>query len=91
MPYDLPLPRRLQKLWKIKIQDKEPHVTIWRKGQRWRYGLRSRDFLDPKPDPGEVPEEATELIDRNYQELRQQWDARFPRNPVAPENDDDGN
>ena len=88
MPFDLPLPKGLRKLWKIKIQDKEllfeePHGTIWRRNRKWRFGLRSRRFLDPRPDPGEVPDGILALIDQNHQELSRQWDARFPTNPVA--------
>ena len=96
MPYDLWLPKRLKKLWKVKIQDKEllyeePHVTIWRKDTKWRYGLRSRVFLDPQPNPGDVPNEIRDLIDGNYDELCRQWDIRFPTNPVAGEEDDHDN
>jgi hypothetical protein len=96
MPYVLPLPRSLRRLWKVKIQDKEPlyeepHVTIWRRGEKWRYGLRSREFLDPRPDPGEVSDEILEVIEANHDELCGQWDALHPRNPVAGEEDDDDN
>lgn len=96
MPYDMWLPKRLRKLWKIKIQDREtlyeePHVTIWRKDQKWRYSLRSRCFLDPQPDPAEVPEEILGLIEQQFEELCRQWNDRFPQNPVAEEEDDDGN
>ena len=95
MPYDLRLPGTLKRLWKVKIQDKEtlyeePHVTIWRKDTKWRYGLRRRIFLDPKPDPGEVPGAILRLVTVNYDELCRQWNIRFPRNPVAGEEDDDG-
>jgi hypothetical protein len=94
MPYDLPLPRRLRRLWKVKIQDKEtlyeePHVTIWRKDTKWRYSLRRRAFLDPKPDPGEVSEEVLTEIERNHDELCRQWETRFPASPVAEEAEDD--
>ena len=65
MPYDMRLPKRLRKLWRVKIQDREalyeePHVTIWRKDQKWRYSLRRRIFLDPQPDPALVPGEILE-------------------------------
>jgi hypothetical protein len=93
MPYDLLLPKKLRKLWKVKIQDKEllyeePHVTIWRKDQKWRYSLRRHAFLDPQPDPKEVWDEVLKEIEDNYEELCRQWDARFPTNPVAEEQDD---
>jgi hypothetical protein len=97
MPYDLLLSKKLQKLlWKVKIQDKEllceePHVTIWRGKKKWRYSLRRHAFLDPQPDPREVSGEVLQVIamKENYDELVRQWDARFPKNPVAGEEDDD--
>jgi hypothetical protein len=93
MPYDLTLPRDLAKLWKVKIQDKEalyeePHVTIWRKDMRWRYSLRRHVFVDPQPNPGQVPARVIAVIERNHFELCRQWDERFPTNPVAGEEDD---
>lgn len=95
MPYNLPLPRKLKALWKIKIFDneilEEPHVTVLRKDVKWRYGLRSRAFLDKEPDPGDVPQEVLDLIEANYDELCRQWDQLFPTNPVAGEDDDDDN
>ena len=95
MPYDLPLPKSLRRLWKAKIQDKEalyeePHLTIWRRGTKWRYSLRRRVFLDPQPDPGEVPAELLSVIDKSFDELCRQWNVRFPSNPVA-EDEEDGN
>jgi hypothetical protein len=94
MPYNLRLPKKLKKLWKVKIQDKEalyeePHVTIWRKDEKWRYSLRRKIFLDPSPDPGEVPDEILAEIEKNYKKLCRQWNNRFPKNPVAGEEDDD--
>ena len=96
MPYDLRLPKKLRKLWKVKIQDREalyeePHVTIWRKDEKWRYSIRKLCFLDPKPDPSQVPDEIVALIDQRIDELSQQWNERFPQNPVAEEEDDNGN
>ena len=51
MAFDFPLPKRLAKAgWKVKIRDKErleePHVTIIKGTNCWRFGLRSRAFLD---------------------------------------------
>ena len=97
MPYNLPLPRKLGQLWKVKILDneplyEEPHVTIRRKDERmWRYGLRRHGLLDSCPDPDEVPGEVLDEIEANIDEICQQWDARFPTNPVAGEEYDDGN
>jgi hypothetical protein len=95
MPYDLQLPKKLRKLWKVKIQDREalyeePHVTIWCRDRRWRYSIRNRRFLDPKPDPSQVPDAIVELIGAQIEELTVQWNERFPQNPVAEEEKDDG-
>ena len=52
MPYQLPLPNPLPSDgWKVKIHDAEnpyedPHVTIYRKLQKWRLRLRDRTFMD---------------------------------------------
>lgn len=96
MPYNMRLSKKLRTLWKVKIQDREtlyeePHVTIWRKDEKWRYGLRTRCFLDPKPDPAEVPNEIVELIEAQYKKLCQEWNARFPQNPVTESEDDNAN
>jgi len=95
MPSDMQLPRRLRKLWKVKIQDREalyeePHVTIWRKDRKWRYSLRNHCFLDPQPDPSEVADEIVDLIEAQLDELCRQRDERFPQNPVAGEEDENG-
>lgn len=95
MPFSLPLPKKLKVLWKIKIFDneilEEPHVTILRKEEKWRYGLRRRGFLESEPDPAGVPQEIVDLIEVHYDELCRQWDLLFPTNPVASEDGDDGN
>ena len=93
MPYDLPLPRQLEKLWKIRIWDRElryeePHVTIFRKSVHWRWGLRRGEFLDPRPDPRRVPGKILDLIHGNHGELCRQWNSLYPTNPVAREVDD---
>lgn len=52
-------------------------------------GIRTLCFLDPKPDPSKVPDEILALIHQRIDELSRQWNERFPRNPVAAEEDDD--
>ena len=86
MPYDLPLPKSL-KQWKVKALDRElryeePHITIRHKRTHWRWGLRSRDFLDIWPDPRRVSAAVLDEIRRNYNELVAEWNRRFPNNPV---------
>lgn len=96
MPYELELPQKVrQQHWKVKIFDKEtlyedPHVTILFKTTRWRWGLRTRDFLDEKPRPGDVPHQVLKAIEDNYERLCREWDGRFPTNPVSgAEGDED--
>jgi hypothetical protein len=53
-------------------------------GTLWKVKIQ-----DPRPDPAEVPMEIRNLIAQNHDELCRQWDARFPTNPVAGEEEDD--
>lgn len=67
MPFELPLPRRLRQAgWRVKIRDKEnrepPHVTILRRTRAWRINLRTGQFMDRAPDPGDVPPELFEFV-----------------------------
>jgi len=88
MPYQLPLPKSLSR-WKVKILDnellfEEPHVTIVFKTELWRFGLRSRTFLDAHPRPGRVPKGLMQEITANFDTLCDEWDARFPTNTISP-------
>jgi hypothetical protein len=87
MPYELPLPTALNQ-WKVKILDnellyEEPHVTIRFKTEHWRFSLRSRQFLDKNPSPGQVPKELMTEVQAKIADLIKAWDARFPTNPVV--------
>jgi hypothetical protein len=81
--------------WKVKIRDKErlepPHVTIFRKRQQWRLGLRDGAFLVP---PGgswqDIDERVREAIEANWQRLCDQWDRAYPSNRVSRAEEDDG-
>ncbi|MEX2171995.1 MAG: hypothetical protein WD851_21925 [Pirellulales bacterium] len=94
MPIELELPKRLKRnRWKVKIQEKEtrepPHVSILRKTKKWRINLRTGEFLDKAPKPSEVPDELLALI-RNSETWRwlcEQWDRKYPGNPVAGNED----
>ena len=95
MPFELPLIKQLAKAgWKVKIWDKEgteePHVTIIRRTQFWRVGLRSGGLLD-KGRTKEVPDGVWAAIEQNWQWLCTEWDRIHPHNPVpaAEERDDD--
>jgi hypothetical protein len=87
VPYELPLPNEFKR-WKVKILDnellfEEPHVTIVFKKELWRLGLRSRTFLDQDPEPRKVPKEVMDEIWENFDTLCDQWDTKFPTNPIS--------
>lgn len=67
----------------------EPHVTIVFKKELWRFGLRRQTFLDQDPEPGKVPQEVMDVIWANFNTLCDQWDARFPTNPVSHDDNED--
>ena len=99
MPYELDLPKRLKaKSWKVKIREKErlepPHVTILCGKKEWRVGLRGFNFLVP-PDGkwADIDDEVRELIEQNWDCLRDAWDTMYPNNPITSEdeNNDEAN
>jgi hypothetical protein len=82
--------------WKVKIRDKErlepPHVTIFRKREEWRLGLRDGVFLVP---PGgslnDIDERVRDVIEANWQRLCGEWDRMYPTNRVSVvEEENDG-
>ncbi|MGH7200300.1 MAG: hypothetical protein ACREJB_06820 [Planctomycetaceae bacterium] len=92
MPVNLELPTALRRArWKVKILEKEtrepPHVTILRRTQKWRIDLRTGEFMDRRPDPSDVPESLINLIRTNWQWLCEQWDEKYPENPVEGADD----
>jgi hypothetical protein len=95
VPFDLPLPKKLKLSgWKVKIREKErvepPHVTIMHKADEWRLGLRDRELLVP---PGgrvkDIDATVMRIIDENWNELIEAWDAKYPENLVASVEDGD--
>ena len=89
MPFELPLPLALKRArWRVKIREKEtcepPHVTILRGTRSWRINLRTGAFLDRWPDPAEVPLAVLNHIraEVNWQRLCEEWDQKYPANPV---------
>ena len=72
--------------WKVKIRDRErlepPHVSILHGVKVWRLCLRTGRFLDAKPSPKDVPEDLVALIRGATRQLREEWDAMYPDNPV---------
>ena len=88
MAYDLPLPAHLRNVgWRVKIRDKEirepPHVTVIRKTIAWRIDLRTRQFMDTRPNPSDIPPELIRIVEYHWTLVCQQWDAMYPNNPVA--------
>lgn len=88
MPYSLLLAARLKSAgWKVKIHDnewnEEPHVTIRRRLDAWRFSLRTGLFLDSRPPSREVPAELIQQIREHLQELQDAWDLLYPENPIS--------
>ncbi|MBI3200839.1 MAG: hypothetical protein HYZ29_04780 [Myxococcales bacterium] len=98
MTFALPLPdQSLARNWKVKIRlherNEEPHVSVIFKGSSvFRFGLRTRAFLDRDPDPRLVPQEIIDFILAHLDELIENWGLMYPENPVSSteqEEDDD--
>ncbi len=97
MPFELPLPANLHKArWRVKIREKEtrepPHVTILRRTRAWRINLRTREYMDADPDPGEVAAALDAFVreEGNWQTLCRAWDEKYPDNPVGADVTPDG-
>jgi hypothetical protein len=87
MPYELPLlPKLKSEGWKIKVYDNEiredPHVTIIRKTQHWRWAIRLKTFMDTEPDPKKVPKEILALLTDEYRSICLGWNEVHPADPV---------
>lgn len=96
MPFDLLLPVVFRKArWKVKIREKEtrepPHVTILRDARAWRINLRTGEFMDDEPKPSDVPAALLEHIRQatNWSLLRDEWDRKYPANPVSGPTDEE--
>ena len=92
MAFQLKLPRQLAKAGlKVKIRDKErleePHLTIIKGTDSWRYGLRRKTFLD-KGSWKDFPKGLREAIEKNWVQLCRQWDAMYPHNPISTQEDE---
>jgi hypothetical protein len=92
MAFRLSEPRQLEKAgWKIKIRDKErleePHLTIIKGTDSWRYSLRSRNFLD-EGRWKDFPKVLRETIEKNWVQLCNAWDAMYPHNPISTQEDE---
>lgn len=88
MPEPLPLPQSLSaEGWKVKIRNRErlepPHATVIRGTRFWRWNLRSHQFMDRDPSPGDVPDELVRLLHVHHDDLVRRWDSVHPGNPVG--------
>ncbi len=93
MPVELRLPIGLrQARWKVKIQEKEsrepPHVSILRGTSKWRINLRTGECMDRRPQLSDVPQDLIDILKANWDWLCQQWDAKYPDNPVMGDEDE---
>lgn len=92
--FPLPQPYRSQG-WRAKIRGWErtepPHVTLMRKTQAWRLGLRDLEFLDRRPDPSDVPAGVLAYLRRCTVRcaVARAWDDLYPHNPVPVYDDCD--
>lgn len=87
MPFHFVLPQELSAQgWKVKIREKErvepPHVSLMKRQETWRCGLRQQNFLDKRPPPRVVPKELVEFLTKNLEQLILNWDLMYPHNPV---------
>lgn len=87
MPHDVPLPDPLRQVWKVKVLDREvpreePHVTVFRKTQKWRIAIRDGSFLDTAPPPRDVPREILGAIQADLPAIVAYWNRVHPSNPV---------
>jgi hypothetical protein len=96
VPFELPLPKAFAKVrWKVKIREKElrhpPHVSIIRGTDTWRINLRTGEFMDKRPKPSDVPDELLGVIrsEENWKTLCEQWDQKYPDNPVVNKEEED--
>ncbi len=97
MPYKLRLSVNLRKGgWKVVIHDFErlepPHITIYRKSEKWRLSLRTGGFLVPGGKWSEIDDNVRKAIVAAWKDLIAEWDKIHPDNPVVHkegENDKD--
>lgn len=96
VPAEFWIPKWLKKArWKVKIREKEmrepPHVTIIRGTDSWRINLRTGQFMESIPDPGDIPRELLTFIYETsfWKGLRLAWDAKYPSNPINDHTSDE--
>ena len=94
MPYSVPLNKSLRKAgWQAKIYDaegpEEPHVSIFRRGRKWRVSLRTGQFLDDGDSWSQVDDAVRTAIESEWTTLQSEWDKRHGHiNPISSEQKD---
>lgn len=89
MPFSLSLKEVLRKAgWQVKIYDaegpEEPHVSIFRRGKKWRVSLRTGNFLYPGGKWSEIDDDVKAAIQRGWSTLQAEWDRLHGMiNPVS--------
>ena len=90
MPYVLPLPAQAKQAgWKAKIHDNErlepPHVTIYRKYEKWRVCLRTLELLDTGRRASDIDGSVWEAVTKTeaVKLLRHHWDKIHGDNPIG--------
>ena len=46
------------------------------------YKLRTGALMDRRPKPSDIPQELLDLVQVHWRWLCEQWDAKYPDNPV---------
>ncbi len=54
--------------------------------------MRTREFMDNQPDPANVPDEIIAVLmeQENWRRLCEEWDRKYPANPVDGREDTEG-
>ncbi|MCZ6698752.1 MAG: hypothetical protein O7D94_07475 [Planctomycetota bacterium] len=61
-------------------------MTILRKSKIWRLSLRTGAFLEESQSWEQIDAAVRQVIDANWKNLQASWDALYPENPIASEN-----
>lgn len=94
MPYSLSLTDALRKAgWQVKIYDaegpEEPHVSIFRRGRKWRISLRTGEFLDSGDKWSQIDDDVKSAIQKDWKTLQAEWDKLHGDiNPLSSEKQD---
>jgi len=89
MPFSVQLTETLRKAgWQVKIYDaegpEEPHVSIFRRGKKWRISLRTGEFLYPGGKWSEIDDGVRAAIKREWEALKSAWNKIHGKtNPVS--------